>query len=80
MNPAVKSVTPCEDYVLSLTFENGEQGILDMKPYLTFGVFKRLQPLKHFKQVRVTFDTIEWATVGVDLDPDFVYQKSQRTT
>lgn len=80
MYPAVKSVTPCEDYLLSLTFENGEQGILDMKPYLTFGVFKRLQPLNHFKQVRVAFDTIEWTTVGIDLDPDFVYQKSQRTT
>lgn len=78
MYPTVRSVIPCEDYLLSLTFDNGEQGILDMKPYLKFGVFKRLQQPNHFKQVRVAFDTIEWATVGVDLDPDFVYQKSQR--
>jgi len=78
MYPAVCRVVPCEDYLLSIGFDNGEQGILDMKPYLEFGVFKRLHSPQHFKQVRVAFDTIEWATVGVDLDPDFVYQHTQR--
>ena len=37
MYPAVKNVTPVEDYFLSIDFDNGESGILDMKPYLDFG-------------------------------------------
>ncbi|WP_417581600.1 DUF2442 domain-containing protein [Nitrincola sp.] len=79
MHPSVTSVTPLENYLLSVEFANGEQGILDMKPYLDFGVFKRLKERSSFNQVRVSFDTIEWS-VGVDLDPAFVYSKCQRST
>lgn len=78
MHPKVTSVTPLENYLLSVEFESGEQGILDMKPYLSFGVFKRLNDLSKFNEVRVSFDTIEWS-VGADLDPQFVYSKCQRS-
>lgn len=77
MYPSVKHVTPTEDYLLSIDFDNGEIGILDMKPYLDFGIFQRLKDLSAFNRVRVSFDTIEWDS-GVDLDPEFVYNKSQR--
>ena len=30
MYPAVKSVVPNEDFTLSIVFDNGEEGILDM--------------------------------------------------
>ena len=76
MNPSVKSVVPQNDYLLFITFSNGESGSLDMKPYLEFGVFKRIKNYDTFKQVRVAFDTIEWEG-GVDLDPEFVYAKCQ---
>jgi len=69
MYPSVKEVIPCDDYTLSLVFENGEKGVLDMKPILSFGVFQRIKDLDNFKRVRVAFDTIEWAC-GVDLDPE----------
>lgn len=78
MYPSVKHVTPTEDYLLSIDFDNGEIGILDMKPYLDFGIFQRLKDLSAFNRVRVSFDTIEWDS-GVDLDPEFVYNKSQRS-
>jgi hypothetical protein len=78
MYPSVKNVTPTEDYLLSIDFDNGERGILDMKPYLDFGVFQRLKEHNAFKRVRVSFDTIEWDS-GIDLDPEFVYNKSQRS-
>jgi hypothetical protein len=78
MYPSVKNVTPCENYLLSIDFENGEKGVLDMRPYLDFGVFQRLKERRAFNQVHVSFDTIEWEA-GVDLDPEFVYQKSQRS-
>lgn len=74
MYPSVKTVVPQNDYVLLITFNNGESGTLDMKPYLDFGVFKRIKNFNAFKKVRVSFDTIEWEA-GVDLDPEFVYQK-----
>jgi len=75
MFPAVKKVAACADYVLAIDFDNGESRRLDMKPYLEFGVFKRLKNPVDFEQVRVSFDTVEWAA-GVDLDPEFVYAKS----
>ena len=74
MYPSVKEVIPLDDYTLSLVFENGESGILDMKPMLHFGVFQRIKDLDNFKSVHVSFDTIQW-DCGVDLDPEYVYAK-----
>jgi len=74
MCPSVKEVTPGEDYVLSIVFDNGARGTLDMKPFLDFGVFRRLRDVETFRQVKVAFDTIEWPP-GIDLDPEFVYEK-----
>jgi hypothetical protein len=77
MYPSVKNVIPTEDYVLSIDFDNGEHGTLDMKPFLDFGVFRRLKDRDAFERVRVAFDTIEWDS-GIDLDPEFIYDKCQR--
>ncbi len=77
MYPSVKNVIVGEDFMLTIDFDNGEQGILDMKPFLDFGVFQRLKDRNAFKRVRVAFDTIEWDS-GVDLDPEFVYAKCKR--
>jgi hypothetical protein len=74
--PAVRAVTPNEDCSLSVVLDNGERRLLDMKPYLDFGVFKKLRDYESFKRARVAFDTIEWDE-GVDLDPEFVYEKSK---
>jgi len=75
--PSVKKVVPAEDFILSVEFDNGEHGMLDMKPFLDFGVFRRLKEPDVFKQVRVVFDTIEWDS-KIDLDPEFVYDKCQK--
>jgi uncharacterized protein DUF2442 len=74
MYPSVKTVTASKNYELIIEFDNGECGILDMKPYLEIGVFKKLKEPSAFINVRVSFDTIEWNS-GVDLDPEFVYSK-----
>ena len=76
MYPSVSKVVAGDDYVLSVDFDNGECGMLDMKPYLDFGVFQRLKNRSAFERVRVAFDTIEWDS-GVDLDPEFVYSKCE---
>jgi hypothetical protein len=74
MYPSVKEVVPRDDYTLFVVFENGENGILDMKRVLDFGVFQRIKDYETFRRVRVAFDTIEW-DCGVDLDPEFIYAK-----
>jgi hypothetical protein len=79
MYPSVKKVVPNENYNLTIDFNNGESGTLDMKPFLNFGVFKKLKDMNHFRQVRVSFDTIEWPS-GIDMDPEFVYSKCKKST
>ena len=74
MHPAVKEVSSHEDYTLTVVFDNGETGLLDIKPLLDFGVFRQLKDYESFKRVSVVFDTVEW-DCGVDLDPEFVYAK-----
>ncbi len=79
MYPSVTSVLAQDNYQLGITFNNGEQGVLDMKPYLDFGVFQKLKESVLFSNVKVAFDTVEWADVEIDLDPEFVYEKSVKT-
>lgn len=77
MHPAVTRVEPRERYTLYLEFDDGSKGMLDVAPYLNFGVFKRLREPAAFSRVSVSFDTIEWAA-GVDLDPEFVYRHTRK--
>ena len=74
MRPAVISVECEDDYVLSVSLDTGEHGLLDMKPYLSFGVFRKIKDPDMFRTVRVSFDAIAWES-GADLDPEFVYEK-----
>lgn len=73
----IKDVKPQDNYLLLLTFENGEKRQFDMKPYLDLGIFQELKDLKLFKTVRKSFDTIEWDNEA-DLDPELLYQKSTK--
>jgi len=73
----VKAVFPQDDYQLLLTFENDEQRIFDMKPFLNFGpVFRALKDPDMFKTVRIDFKTIAWAN-NADIDPEILYPNSQ---
>jgi len=74
---AVKDVLPKDNYILLLTFENGERRLFDMKPYLNLGVFKELRDVNVFNTVKTSFDTIEWINKA-DLDPEVLYQDSFR--
>ena len=74
---AVKDVKPLDNYNLLLTFENNEERIFDMKPYLEIGKFQELKDKDLFKSVKVSFDSIEWAN-QLDLDPELLYEKSNK--
>jgi len=72
---AIKEVKPQDNYLLHLTFENGEKRLFDMKPFLDFGIFQELKDLRLFRTVRTSFDSIEWDNEA-DFDPEILYQKS----
>jgi len=73
---SIKEVKPATDYMLILTFENGEKRQFDMKPYLNIGIFSELQDVSMFNTVHVSFDTIEWNNEA-DFDPEILYKESQ---
>jgi len=75
MYRAICEVTANTDFSLNIVLDDGEKRILDMKPYLDFGVFKKIRDFEKFKRARISFDTVEWDD-GVDLDPEFIYEKS----
>jgi hypothetical protein len=72
---SIKEVKPLEDYNLLLKFENNEEKIFDVKPYLEIGKFQELKDENLFKSVKISFDSIEWDN-QLDLDPELLYQKS----
>jgi hypothetical protein len=71
----VTAVKPLEDYTLWLRFDNGEEGVFDMSPYLDTGLFAQLRDRTLFQSVQVCFDTIAWGN-GVDLCPETLYTQS----
>ena len=76
MNPYVKTVTALDNYRLALVFENGEERIFDVKPYLQRGVFAQLENLARFRAVRVVAGSVEWPG-ELDLSYDTLYLESR---
>ena len=76
MNPYVKSVKARNDCWLELLFENGEQRLFDLKPYLERGVFARLQNRALFQAARVVAGSVEWPG-DIDLSHDTLCLESQ---
>ena len=75
MCPAIRNVKPLDEYRLLLLFANGEERVFDVSPYLNIGKFTELRDISLFRSVVVKFDSIEWAN-HLDLDPEFLYEKS----
>jgi hypothetical protein len=70
---SVVAVKPIDNYRLILTFEDNEQKVFDMTPYLNKGIFKRLKNKILFRQVKVVYNTIEWPG-EIDIDPETLYE------
>jgi len=78
--PCPKSVAvECRpDYTLMVDFDNGERGLLDMKPYLDQGVFRELLESAMFRTAHIAFDTVAWSN-DIDLHPAWVYHKTVKS-
>ncbi|MCF8448262.1 MAG: DUF2442 domain-containing protein [Taibaiella sp.] len=75
MNPRVNAVQPKPDYILAVKFNNGEQKLFDVKPYLTKGIFTALADRSIFNQVKVFNGSVLWPG-ELDLCPDTLYEDS----
>lgn len=73
--PRVRAVTAKDDHSLHLRFSDGKKKRYDVKPLLTFGVFRELKDLSYFKSVRVSNGTVQWPHEQ-DICPDTLYLDS----
>lgn len=76
MSPKVKEIRILEKYKLLITFDNLEQKIFDIEPYLEYEVFKNLKNEDEFKKFYIDFGTICWEC-GADLSRDTLYLKGE---
>ena len=76
MNPRVTNVKTAQNYILQITFSNGEVKKFDVKPYFGIGIFKELQDLSVFNSVKPFLGSIQWSN-GVDFCPDTLYLDSK---
>lgn len=79
MNPNVIKIIPHRDFTLSLIFENGEQRIFDVSPFLDKPAFRSLKNFGQFKLVQPILGGIEWHS-GQDLSKDTLYLRSTPIT
>jgi len=69
-------VKPLEQYRLLITFDNNEQRIFDVLPYLSDNYFAPLSNPTIFKTAKINLLTVEWAC-GIDICPDELYYNSE---
>lgn len=69
-------VKPLQDYRLLITFDNKEQRIFDVTPYLSDSFFAPLRNLAIFQTAKINPLTVEWAG-GIDICPDELYYNSK---
>lgn len=67
----VNEVKVLTDYQLYLRFNNGEEGVVDLRPELYGEIFEPLRNPELFRQIYLTSRTIEWPN-GADFAPEFL--------
>ena len=71
----VNSVVAVPDFGLVLTFNSGERRRFDMRPYLHYPVFRRLENPGFFSLARVDYGTVTWPS-DIDIAPETLYECS----
>jgi len=75
MNPKIEAVEPMDGACLRLRFENGEQRVFDVSPYLDKGIFRELAVPAYFQRVVASRYHVEWPN-GQDFSHDTLYLRS----
>ena len=75
LRPAAIKVFPQEDYTLRIIFDNGEEKLFDVKPYIKGNWYGELKEKRYFSTVSVDGYTVVWEN-GQDICPDDLYYLS----
>ena len=71
----IVKVVPQSDFLLDLTYENGEQRRFDMKPLLGMKPWDRIKNQHLFELVRTEYGTVVWPG-DIDIAPETLYDDS----
>jgi len=71
----VCEVKASSNFMLNLHFNNGEKRTFDMRPYLHYTVFRRLENAAFFSLARVDYGTVTWPG-EIDIAPETLYDCS----
>lgn len=75
LRPTAVKVHPISDYRLAVTFDNGQERLFDVKPYIKGNWYGALRDKDYFKSVRINGFSVEWAD-GQDICPDELWEDS----
>ena len=75
LRPTAVKVVPLSDHRVAVTFDNGQEKVFDVKPYIKGSWYGALMDEAFFKSVRVNGFSIEWAD-GQDICPDELWENS----
>ena len=78
-SPTPIYVKALDNYELFLRFNNGEEKIFDVKPYLEDKYFAALKNIIIFRTVKLNSLTVEWMG-EIDICPDELYFNSVSTS
>ena len=67
LRPTAVKVVPMNDYLLSIEFDNGEQKVFDVKPYIQGSWYGELSDPAYFKSVVTNGYSVEAKTGGSSL-------------
>ena len=63
------------DYVLRITFSNGEVRLVDFTPLMQKGICRKLQDINYFKSFTLDPFTIDWND-EIGFAPEYLYERS----
>ena len=75
LRPTATTVQAGQDYCINITFDNGEHGVFDVKPYIKGIWYGMLKDKSYFSRVKTDGFTVVWPE-GQDICPDELYENS----
>mgnify|MGYP003445195724 FL=1 len=77
MNDFILKIIKAEyvrDYILRLTFNNGEIGLMDFTPLMDKGICQKLRDIDYFKSFTLDHFTVDWNN-EIGFAPRFLYER-----
>ena len=77
MNDFILKIIKAEyvrDYILRLTFNNGEIGLMDFTPLMDKGICQKLLDIDYFKSFTLDHFTVDWNN-EIGFAPRFLYER-----